>query len=164
MFLLPVETLTERRPLSYGAPPERGMRLHTVPLRDCGFRTKRLPLWETPWNDEDNIGRFRVQQRQDFADTRRRIARIRFHRAQQRGQVIAYQHADRQRFARQGFGHAGEDETDKSFPDKRAVVSRRFARLRVCESLQERPEGIREADNGLRHEGEEDVVSLRVGR
>ena len=63
-----------------------------------------------------------------------------------------------------GFGHAGEDETDKSFPDKRAVVSRRFARLRVCESLQERPEGIREADNGLRHEGEEDVVSLRVGR
>ena len=65
MFLLPVETLTERRPLSYGAPPERGMRLHTVPLRDCGFRTKRLPLWETPWNDEDNIGRFRVQQRQD---------------------------------------------------------------------------------------------------
>ncbi|MBP9547471.1 MAG: hypothetical protein KBE31_06575, partial [Tidjanibacter sp.] len=42
---------------------------HTVPLRDCGFRTKRLPLWETPWNDEDNIGRFRVQQRQDFADT-----------------------------------------------------------------------------------------------
>ena len=102
MFLLPVETLTERRPLSYGAPPERGMRLHTVPLRDCGFRTKRLSLWETPWNDEDNIGRFRVQQRQAFADTRRRIARIRFHRAQQRGQVIAYQHADRQRFARQG--------------------------------------------------------------
>ena len=30
MFLLPVETLTERRPLSYGAPPERGMRLHTA--------------------------------------------------------------------------------------------------------------------------------------
>ena len=31
MFLLPVETLTERRPLSYGAPPERG-----IPYR-CGI-------------------------------------------------------------------------------------------------------------------------------
>ena len=39
----------------------------------------------------------------------------------------------------------GKTKTDKSFPDKRAVVSRRFARLRVCESLQERPEGIRES-------------------
>ena len=31
MFLLPVETLTERQPLSYGAPPERG-----IPYR-CGI-------------------------------------------------------------------------------------------------------------------------------
>src|SRR5699024_4334875 len=47
------------------------------------FRAKRLTLRKTSRNHENRIGRIRMQQRQAVADTRRRAAGVRLHRAQQ---------------------------------------------------------------------------------
>ena len=87
----------------------------------------------------------------------------RLHRAQQRRQVVAHQHADRPAGAGKGLGDTRQDAAHQPLPDRQCVVPGRPAWLRLCPHVDSHAQRFRQDHHRLRAQMREDALPVRTG-
>ena len=87
----------------------------------------------------------------------------RLHRAQQRRQVVAHQHAHRPAGLAKVSGTPRQDTAHQPLPDRQCVVPGRPAGLRLCPHVESHAQRFRQDHHRLRAQMREDALPVRIG-